>query len=280
MQCETDNATIDYEEHGEGRPILLLHGWTMDRRVEIFDYEKIFATRPGWRRIYPDLPGMGRSVAKAGLLGQDDVLEALLAFIDRVLPDGRFALAGTSLGAYLARAVAARRRSRIAGLLLRVPCIFAEDARRTLPPFQAVVADDGFMASLDADDRAYLGDLLIQTPAYAEALKRKRDAVVQPAIQATAPIANEIRTDPKRYGFSFDLIEAEKTFDEPTLIIAGRRDTTVGYRDAWSILDSYPRATFVALDRADHGWPMETPNLLPALIDDWLDRIALAERRA
>ncbi len=54
------------------------------------------------------------------------MLEALLAFIDQVLP-GRFALAGTSLGAYLARAVAARRRSRIAGLLLRVPCIFAED---------------------------------------------------------------------------------------------------------------------------------------------------------
>ena len=85
MQCETDKATIDYEEHGEGRPILLLHGWTMDRRVEVDVYEKIFATRPGWRRIYPDLPGMGRSVAKAGLTDQDDVLEALLAFIDRVL---------------------------------------------------------------------------------------------------------------------------------------------------------------------------------------------------
>jgi pimeloyl-ACP methyl ester carboxylesterase len=132
MQCETDKATIDYEEHGEGRPILLLHGWTMDRRVEIFDYEKVFATRAGWRRIYPDLPGMGRSVAKDGLKNQDDVLDALLAFVDQVLP-GRFALAGTSLGAYLARAIAARRRSRIAGLLLRVPCIFAEDARRTLP---------------------------------------------------------------------------------------------------------------------------------------------------
>ena len=277
MKYVLDRATIDYEAHGEGRPILLLHGWTMDRRVEIFDYEKIFAARPGWWRIYPDLPGMGRSVAKAGLSNQDDVLDSLLAFVDQVLP-GRFVLAGTSLGAYLARAIAARRRSSIAGLLLRVPCIFAEDARRTLPPFEALVADEAFMASLDADDRAYLGDLLIQTPAYAESLKHKGDAVVQPAIQATAPIANEIRADPKRYGFSFDLIEAEKTFDEPTLIIAGRRDTTVGYRDAWSILDSYPRATFVALDRADHGWPMETPNLLPALVDDWLERIARAER--
>lgn len=54
----------------------------------------------------------------------------------------------------------------------------------------------------------------------------------------------------------------------------------MGYRDAWSILDSYPRATFVALDRADHGWPMETPNLLPALVDDWLERIARAQRGA
>ena len=280
MQCETEKATIDYEEHGEGRPILLLHGWTMDRRVEIFDYEKIFAARSGWRRIYPDLPGMGRSVAKDGLAGQDDVLESLLAFIDQVLPDDRFALAGTSLGAYVARAIAARRRARIAGLLLRVPCIFAEDARRTLPPFEAVVEDDAYMATLDDAERTAAGAVLIQTPAYVAALKEKREMVVQPAIQATAPVANEIRADPKRYGFSFDLIEAEKTFEEPTLIIAGRRDTTVGYRDAWSILDSYPRATFVALDRADHGWPMETPNLLPALIDDWLARIALAERSA
>src|SRR4029450_5092461 len=138
MQCETDKATIDYEVLGEGRPILLLHGWTMDRRVEMFDYEKIFATRPGWRRIYPDLPGMGRSGATGSLQSQDDVLDALLTFVDQMLP-ARFVLAGTSLGAYLARAVAARRRSRIAGLLLRVPCIFAEDARRTLPPFKALV---------------------------------------------------------------------------------------------------------------------------------------------
>ncbi len=240
----------------------------MDRRVEIFDYEKIFATRPGWRRIYPDLPGMGRSVAKAGSRARTTCWTPCWPSSTEVLPAAGSCWPAPRSAPIWRAPSPARRRSRIAGLLLRVPCIFAEDARRTLPPFQALVADDAFMASLDADDRMSLGDLLIQTPAYAEALKHKDDAVVQPAIQATAAIANEIRADPERYGFSFDLVEAEKTFEEPTLIIAGRRDTTVGYRDAWSILDSYPRATFVALDRADHGWPMETPNLLPALIDD------------
>ena len=54
----------------------------------------------------------------------------------------------------------------------------------------------------------------------------------------------------------------EKGFEEPTLIIAARQDMVVGYRDAWTILESYPRATFAVIDRADHGWPVEKPDLL------------------
>jgi pimeloyl-ACP methyl ester carboxylesterase len=273
-------GTLHHEEQGEGRPIVFLHGWTMDHRVEMADYEKIFAVRPGWRRIYPDLPGMGRSVAGDGIRTQDDVLQAVLAFIDRVVPQERFVLAGTSLGAYLARAVVARRRSRVAGLLLRVPCIVADTAQRTLPSFRPLVRDDGLVASLASEERTNLGDILVQTPAYLDLLRSKVAALTEPAIQATQPIAHEIRADPRRYGFSFDLAEQEKSFEEPTLIIAARQDLTVGYRDAWDILESYPRATFAVLDRADHVWPLETPNLLAALVEDWLDRITLAERAA
>lgn len=273
MQCETDKATIYYTEYGQGQPILFLHGWTMDRRVEADTYEKIFAGRP-WRRLYPDLPGMGRSLAKPGLMNQDDVLEAMLSFIDQVLPSGRFLLAGTSAGAYLARAVAAYRRSRIAGLLLRVPRIFDLDGQRTLPPFRPLVQDDDLMDGLDAAMRSTLTNVLVQKRDYVEAQSWRSRAVVQPAIQATQPIAMEIRSDPKRYAFSFDLGALEKTFEEPALIIAARQDTVVGYRDAWTILESYPRATFAVVDRADHGWPVQSPDLLAALIDDWLMRIA------
>jgi pimeloyl-ACP methyl ester carboxylesterase len=273
MQCETDKATIDFEEHGEGRPILFLHGWTMDRRVEADTYEKIFATRPGWRRIYPDLPGMGRSVAKDGLSNQDDMLESLLTFIDRVLPPGRFLLAGTSAGGYLARAVAVHRRSRIAGLLLRVPAVIPDTARRTLPPFQPLVRDDALMATFDKEERAAPGDVLVQTRGYVETLGRRIRGLIQPAIDGTAPALLDIRADPKRYGVSFDLAEEEKGFEEPTLIVAARQDTVVGYRDAWTILEAYPRATFAVIDRADHGWPFESHDLLGALIDDWLMRV-------
>ena len=130
------------------------------------------------------------------------------------------------------------------------------------------------MTGLNATERSELGNVLVQRRDYIAALGQRLRAVVQPAIQATAPIAMKIRTDPKRYAFSFDLAEAEKTFEEPTLIIAARQDTVVGYRDAWTILESYPRATFAVIDRADHGWPLDTPDLLAALMDDWLMRIA------
>lgn len=247
MQCDLDNATIDWEEHGAGKPILFLHGWTMDRRLEVADYERIFSTRPGWRRIYPDLPGMGRSIAKPGLTCQDDVLATLLAFIEHVLPGEGFVLAGTSLGGYLARAIAVKLRPRMRGLLLRVPAVIPDTARRTLPT--------AGLATLSA------------------AYERKMRTLVQPAIDATIPLMHEIRADPARYGLSFDLAEAEKGFSAPTLMLAGRQDTTVGYRDAWDIIESYPRATFAVVDGADHTWPVDDPGLLDALVDDWLRRI-------
>ena len=277
MKCELDRATIDYEEHGEGRPILFLHGWTMDRRLEIADYEPLFGPRREWRRIYLDLPGMGRSVAH-DIGCQDDMLATLLAFIDKVLPGERFVLAGTSLGGYLARGIAVRLRPRVDGLLLRVPCIVPDTAKRTLPPAVPLVRNEALLARLDEAERAALGDVLVQAPGYLAAMRAKVRDLVAPAIAACAPFVPEMRLDPKRYAFSFDLAAAEKSFAKPVLIIAGRQDTTVGYRDAWEILESYPRATFAVLDRADHVWPVESPNLLAALVDDWLERITASEQ--
>ena len=247
MQHDLDNATIDWEEHGAGKPILFLHGWTMNRQLEVVDYERLFDTRAGWRRIYPDLPGMGRSIAKPGVTCQDDVLAALLAFIERVLPGERFVLAGTSLGGYLARAIAVKLRPRVRGLLLRVPAVIPDTTKRTLP------------------------NVAPKTPS--EAYERKMRTLVQPAIDATIPLMHEIRADPARYTLSFDLAQAEKGFTAPTLILAGRQDTTVGYRDAWDIVESYPRATFAVIDGVDHVWSVDDPGVPDALVDDWLRRI-------
>jgi pimeloyl-ACP methyl ester carboxylesterase len=64
-------------------------------------------------------------------------------------------------------------------------------------------------------------------------------------------------------------------FVKPTLILAGKQDHISGYRGQWDILENYPRATFVVLDRAGHRLQIEQEALFNALVNEWLDRVEL-----
>jgi len=64
MDCELKDITVHYELLGEGRPIIMLHGWSVDHRHMVSDMEPLFRQRDGWKRIYLDLPGHGRTPGK------------------------------------------------------------------------------------------------------------------------------------------------------------------------------------------------------------------------
>ena len=55
--------------------------------------------------------------------------------------------------------------------------------------------------------------------------------------------------------------------------MTARQDHLCGYRDAWNLLDNYPRATFAVLDRAGHFVNIEQDVLCQALMREWLDRV-------
>lgn len=57
------------------------------------------------------------------------------------------------------------------------------------------------------------------------------------------------------------------------MILTGRQDSLVGYRDAWQLLENYPRGTFAVLDRAGHNVHNEQHQLFNALLGEWLDRV-------
>ena len=50
----------------------------------------------GWKRIYLDLPGHGRTPGKDWITNQDGMLDVVLDFIDAVIPGQRFVVAGAS----------------------------------------------------------------------------------------------------------------------------------------------------------------------------------------
>ena len=53
----------------------------------------------------------------------------------------------------------------------------------------------------------------------------------------------------------------------------GRQDSIVGYRDAWEIIENYPRGSFVVLDKAGHNLQIEQEDLFNNLVLEWLDRV-------
>jgi hypothetical protein len=58
MECRIDEALVHYVEHGGGVPLVALHGAGVDHR-EIEGALEAVVPGTGYRRIYPDLPGMG-----------------------------------------------------------------------------------------------------------------------------------------------------------------------------------------------------------------------------
>ncbi len=51
------------------------------------------------------------------------------------------------------------------------------------------------------------------------------------------------------------------------------QNTLVGYRDAWEVIENYPRGTYAVLDRAGHHLQIEQPALFHSLVNEWPDRV-------
>jgi pimeloyl-ACP methyl ester carboxylesterase len=268
MECTLENITLYYETYSEGRPILMLHGWPLDHRSMVSTMEPLFEHRQGWKRIYPDLPGMGNTPGMDWITHQDQMLDITLAFIDKVVPAQRFVVAGQSYGGYLARGVAQRRADMMDGMLLTVPVIRALHEERTLPPRITLVEDPALISELESDEKVgFLNIAVVQNQELLEAMR----TYIFPAIAAADH--KFLSRLSENYAFSFDVDALAEPFAGPALFLMGRQDAICGYRDAWKIVENYPRGTFVVLDRVGHGLGAAQKGLFQALVSEWLDRV-------
>jgi pimeloyl-ACP methyl ester carboxylesterase len=266
MEREIAGVNVYYEERGTGRPVLILPGWSLDHTSVLPEIEPQFEERRGWRRIYVDLPGTGKTPGADWIMGSDEILQLLLKFLDGVIPSERFVVIGVSYGAYLARGLVQRRGSEIDGLLASVPVIHAEGTKRTVPPRTVLLRDETFVKSAREGGYGWIEDLGVVLDSSTEEFAKTFN--MNPPRDES--FLEKVR---ERYAFSFDVDHLEKPFPAPALFLLGRQDHVVGYRDAWGILESYPRATLAVLDRAGHLLNAEQRGLASALIADWLNRV-------
>lgn len=268
MEVKLEGITINYEMIGEGRPIIMLHGWYCDHHYMVSDMEPLFEQRKGWKRIYPDLPGMGKTPGANWITTQDHMLDVILDFIDKIIPSQRFVVAGASYGGYLARGVIYRKSALIDGLLLTAPAVEPDYSKRNLPSHLILVEDPGILSEVDLNlVKDFQGFAVVQSKKFLDYMKTN----IYPALEIAD--YNFLENLRDHYTFSFNVDKLSEPFTKPTLIITGRQDSTCGYIDAWGILENYPRGTFVVLDRAGHGLEVEQESLFRALVSEWLDRV-------
>ena len=270
MECVLENITVHYEVFGEGKPLIVLPGWGLNTRLTAHETEPYFQQREGWKRIYIDPPGHGKTPGKEWITDQDKILEVVLACIDTLTAGQRFSLIGISLGAYLARGVRLFGAAQIDGMAMIVPAIIAQDAKRTVPTHRVLVEDPGIRDQLTPQEADLFEMSVVHSQKWLD-YERAFPEVPEHEM-GDSEFLTRIREHPEKYAFSFDVDDVPEPFPGPSLIITGRQDSIVGYRDAWNILEKYPRATYVVLDRAAH--PLEEKEgLVNILINEWLDRV-------
>ena len=270
MICDIgDGLEIYYETYGEGIPILTIHGFGIDHNVMVGCMEPIFRSRPDYRRIYFDLPGMGRTKATGDVRNSDDMLDVVIRFAEKVIPEGGFLVAGESYGGYLARGLVYRMPERLDGVLLICPVVFADRSKRTLPQRAVFVKDEKMLESIEPETRRFFERMLVLQD---ERRWERFQGDIIPGMRSKDRAFLE-RVQREGYGFSFDVDRLERSFDRPSLLLAGRQDATVGWEDMLKVVGNYSRGTFAVLDRAGHGLEVEQQTIFESLANEWLDRV-------
>jgi pimeloyl-ACP methyl ester carboxylesterase len=273
MECKLDNITVNYEVRGEGYPLLLLHGATLDHRHMMTDFEPLFADRPGWLRIYPDLPGHGKTPAPAWIINQDHVFEVVLKFAERILSDQHFAVAGSSWGGVLARPLLQKKFDQISGVCYTVtPILFPNpDAPSSMP--EALIQNPALVAkAASIDPRA--GDVMKNQPVQISQVLEWWLDNSRPAKELLDQEFAARFWDTPNAAFTFNIDQLPQPFEGPTLVLMGRQDYRIPFnKNALAFIENYPRATVALLDRAGHLAMVHQRRLFNALVSEWFDRV-------
>jgi pimeloyl-ACP methyl ester carboxylesterase len=122
-QLTIKNLQVNYKTWGEGKPLLILHGW----RSNSGRWEKVaeILAQKGFLVVVPDIPGFGNSQEPSTAWTINDYVEWLVDFTAAVPAlAGNFYLAGHSFGGTFAAKFAIKYNQRVEKLfLIAASCI-------------------------------------------------------------------------------------------------------------------------------------------------------------
>jgi pimeloyl-ACP methyl ester carboxylesterase len=268
MLFQSSHGPIYYKIVGTGKPAVILHGYSLDHRVMSGCLEPVFKHTRGIKRIYVDLPGMGRSNNIHDLTSSHDILKLVDELITFLFPKKHFSLIGYSYGGYLAQCLVASRSEQINGLALIAPVIIPNPRYRKIDKQMRLVA--GYMPRRfrSLDEKDVFSELVVRNRDVWEKIKRY--------ILTGMSLANKSVLDKifrRTYGTHINIFKLKRRFKHPTVIVVGQQDSVVGHRDVKKILKNYSQAKLFVIDHAGHNLMFEQPSLFSQHMEHWLKQL-------
>jgi YbgC/YbaW family acyl-CoA thioester hydrolase len=240
-----NGVTLAVEHRGSGPTILFVHAFPLDRSI----WRHQVDTLTGFRRIAPDLRGMGQSDAPDLGYSMSTYAEDLLALLD-ALGEGQVVLCGLSLGGYVAFEFVRRWRDRVRGLILMDTRAEADSAegRRARDALIGRVREQGALAAAEAMLPRFF------TPQVSpEIIERIRTSILRTPVSGIVGALSAMRERPD----STPLLETLTGI--PTLVLVGAEDAITPPAIAQSMAAAIPGARLMEIPGAGHLPCVEQP---------------------
>ena len=245
--AEVNGQRLYYEVHGDGEPLLCVHGLACDTLAWI---PQIQAFSSAYRTVIFDNRDVGQSSTAEGEYEIADMAGDALALADQLEIDS-FHLVGISMGGAIAQEIACRAPGRVRTLTLAV----------TFPAgstYACRLAEVWSNRLEQISFEQHVDELMLLN--HSEAFFESPDMV---AFVRTAMLNNPHRQSPEAFGRQIAACGRHDTRDRlaglsmPTHVIGGEYDILVPVWKSREIAESIPGAKLTILEGAPHGLPLE-----------------------
>jgi YbgC/YbaW family acyl-CoA thioester hydrolase len=259
QRLTVNGVSLAVEVRGEGPAVLFVHGYPFDRTIWRDQIDGL----SGYRRIAPDLRGMGESDAPDLGYGMSIYADDLAALLDTLGADD-VVLCGLSMGGYIIFEFLRRWRHRVRGLILI-------DTRAEADGNEARRARDAAAATAREGGAAAIADQMLPK-VLAEGTRRHAPDVADRLhrIMAGTPVAGIVGALAAMRDRPDSVPLLPTLAGVPTLVMVGAEDTLTPPETARRMAGAIPGARLVVVPGAGHVTPFERPSETTAAILEFL----------
>ncbi|SEP25006.1 Pimeloyl-ACP methyl ester carboxylesterase [Halorientalis persicus] len=255
----TDGIEVAYERHGDGQPLICLHGGMAPQQY----WNPVLPHFEEYSAVIPQRPGFGTCLDDQAETRADEVLNREAEYVRRLVDavDGDPILFGHSFGALTA--VESATDAPVDAVIAYEPAVLPDDYRE-----EADLADR-MAALIDDGDRH-------------EAVKRYIEQVLHPdgiddldawlAEWPVWPDCVDLAEEVVRMNRAVEQYQLPGRLgvDAPVLVLTGTNGPDFLRESARAVHDSLPRSRLVEFDGISHSGPGEAPALIASAVKTFL----------